>query len=346
MNLNELTETLIDISSVTGDEKEIINFIEEYLTQNKFTGEIIKNEGGLIAYHSKTDSKIALVGHLDTVPIDKEQNRSTDSDNIFGRGSVDMKAGIAVMLNALLDDGSNEIGVFYTAEEGPINQNGLEVLMPILQNDFNIEFAIIMEPTNLECQLGCLGTLNAELKIKGVSSHSARPWIGDNPIYKLNEVLEYLKKNEIEDHLIEGLDFKQTLAATRINGGIANNVIPSEVTLNINFRFLPTLSNEEAIKEIEGKLKTFGEVSIVDVANGAMPNSKSNLVQEFIKATNAKVTSKQAWTDIARFTNINIPAVNYGPGDPLLAHTVNEFINKNQILESYKLLNEYLKSYR
>ncbi len=272
MNLEQLTETLIDIESVTGNEQEILNFIEDYLIKNKFTGEIIKNDGGLIAYHSKSNSKVALVGHVDTVPIVDDQERLSDSEKISGRGAVDMKSGIAVMINTLLDEKSNEVGIFYTAEEGPIKENGLEILMPTLLSEFNIEFAIIMEPTNLECQLGCLGTLNAELIINGKSSHSARPWIGDNPILKMNELLEFLKENEVKEHKIEGLDFKEVISATKIKGGIANNVLPSDIKLNINYRFPPTLTNIEAKNYIMESLGKFGTVEIGDIANGAIPN--------------------------------------------------------------------------
>ena len=346
MNLEQLTETLIDIESVTGNEEEVLTFIEDYLIKNEYLGEIIKNEGGIIAYRSKTKSKIALVGHVDTVPIAEDQKRISDPEIISGRGAVDMKSGIAVMLNTLLDDNSNEVGIFYTAEEGPKKENGLEILMPILQADFDIDFAIVMEPTNLECQLGCLGALNAELKIKGVSSHSARPWIGENPIFKLKELLEFLKENEVKNHKIEGLDFKEVISVTKINGGIANNVIPSEINMNINYRFLPTLSSNEAKDYIEKSFNKFGEVNIEDIANGAMPNLKSKAVEDFIEITKVVTKSKQAWTDIARFSEANIPAINFGPGDPLLAHTSNEFVNKNQILDSYKILLMYLKSYR
>ena len=346
MNLDKLTETLIDIESITGSEGKILSFIEEYLINNKFSGEIIKNDGGLIAYHSKKESKIALVGHVDTVPLDENQERLSDSEKISGRGAVDMKSGIAVMLNALLDENSNEVGIFYTAEEGPINENGLEILMPILQSEFDIKFAVIMEPTNLECQLGCLGALNAEIKIIGISAHSARPWIGENPIFKLNEFIEFLKENEVKEHNIENLEFKETLSLTKINGGVANNVIPPEINININYRFLPTLSNDEAKNYVFESFSKFGEVKIIDIVNGAIPNLESKEVKGFIKSGNLSIKSKQAWTDIARFSEVNIPAVNFGPGDPLLAHTSNEFINKNQILESYKILLKYLKSYR
>ena len=128
MKLEQLTETLIDIESVTGNEQEILTFIEDYLIKNKFTGEIIKNDGGLIAYHSKSNSKVALVGHVDTVPIVDDQERLSDSEKISGRGAVDMKSGIAVMINTLLDEKSNEVGIFYTAEEGPIKENGLDLI--------------------------------------------------------------------------------------------------------------------------------------------------------------------------------------------------------------------------
>ena len=343
MKLEKLTEQLISIESVTGEENEILDFIEEYLKKSPFSGEIIRNGGGIIAYHPTDGLKIALVGHVDTVPIDSNQTYVTDASKIYGRGSVDMKSGIAVMLEVLSNNLENVVSVFYTAEEGPMVNNGLEVLMPILKNDFDVGFAIILEPTNGEVQLGCLGSVNADLKIIGKSAHSARPWMGTNPILKMSEVINYIQNNEIQEHVIDGLTFKQIITLTTISGGSANNVIPSHLNMNINYRFLPTQNEEQAAKFLIDTFSEYGEVSIKNTSNGALPNLQSTKIKEFIDITGAEVTPKQAWTDIARFSYENIPAVNYGPGDPLLAHSPDEFVNMSQIVESYESIVEYLK---
>lgn len=343
MKLDKLTQELIVIESVTGDENKILDFIEEYLQNSEFSGEIIRNNGGIIAYYPSSESSIALVGHVDTVPIDPNQVFINDTSKIYGRGSVDMKSGIAVMLEVLTKNFKDVLAVFYTAEEGPMVNNGLELLMPILKNDFNLEFAVILEPTNGEVQLGCLGSANADLQINGKSAHSARPWMGENPIFKLSEVINFIHDNEIEEHSIDGLLFKQIITATTISGGSANNVIPSYVNLNINFRFLPTQNEVEAAKFLIDTFSKYGDIKIKNTSNGALPNLQSQKVKDFIRITGTEVTPKQAWTDIARFTKENIPAVNYGPGNPLLAHSPDEFVNTNQIVESYELIVKYLK---
>ena len=343
MKLDKLTQELIVIESVTGDENKILDFIEEYLQNSEFSGEIIRNNGGIIAYYPSSESSIALVGHVDTVPVDPNQVFINDTSKIYGRGSVDMKSGIAVMLEVLTKNFKDVLAVFYAAEEGPMVNNGLELLMPILKNDFNLEFAVILEPTNGEVQLGCLGSANADLQINGKSAHSARPWMGENPIFKLSEVINFIHDNEIEEHSIDGLLFKQIITATTISGGSANNVIPSYVNLNINFRFLPTQNEVEAAKFLIDTFSKYGDIKIKNTSNGALPNLQSQKVKDFISITGTEVTPKQAWTDIARFTKENIPAVNYGPGNPLLAHSPDEFVNTNQIVESYELIVKYLK---
>lgn len=343
MNLDKLTEELIAIESVTGEENKILDFIEQYLHSSEFTGELIRNKGGIIAHHPSEASKIALVGHVDTVPIDLNQLQINDSNKIYGRGSVDMKSGIAVMLEILAKNYQNVVAVFYTAEEGPMVNNGLEVLMPILKKDFKIDFAVILEPTNSEVQLGCLGSVNADLQINGKSSHSARPWMGENPILKLSEVINFIQNNEIEEHIIEGLIYKQIITVTTISGGSANNVIPSHINLNVNFRFLPTQNEVEAAQFITNTFSKYGDITIKNTSNGALPNLQSQIVKDFINITGAEVTPKQAWTDIARFSYENIPAVNYGPGNPLLAHSPDEFVNTSQIVESYESIVKYLE---
>ena len=345
MSVDTTLQKLINIESVTGDELLILDFIEEFLSKNNFSGEIIRNDGGIIAIPKNSSQKIALVGHVDTVPVSKTQKiEFDDTDTIPGRGSVDMKGGISLILHSLVEENQDIVGVFYTAEEGPYEKNGLGELMPIILGNKNLEFSIILEPTNCQIELGCLGTLNAKIKLKGIAAHSARPWVGENPIYKIGDISKKVSDNEINLLDIEGLEFKQVLSITTVSSGIANNVIPDEALLNINFRFSPEMSNDDAHNFISHMFSEFGEIEITSSSEGAMPNLDNPNVKNFISSTGLSPNPKQAWTDIARFYSHGIPSVNFGPGDPLLAHTADEHVSRKQLLESYELLMNYLRA--
>ena len=344
MSVDTTLQKLINISSVTGDEILILDFIEEFLSKNNFSGELIRNDGGIIAIPKNSSQKIALVGHVDTVPLSKTQKlKFDDIDLISGRGSVDMKGGISIILHSLVEENQDIIGVFYTAEEGPYEMNGLGDLMPTILNNKNLEFSIILEPTNCEIELGCLGTLNANIKLKGIAAHSARPWVGENPIYKIGDISKKVSDNEITLLDIEGLEFKQVLSITKVSSGIANNVIPDEAILNINFRFSPEMTNDDAQNFINNMFSEFGEIEITSSSEGAMPNIENSNIKNFISSTGLSPNPKQAWTDIARFYSHGIASVNFGPGDPLLAHTADEHVSKKQLLESYELLMNFLR---
>jgi len=343
LNLVDTFLKLISIESETGKEDNILDFIETFLEGNNFQGEIKRNNGGIVAVPSESSKKIALVGHVDTVPVVPNQQYEFENDDLIGgRGSVDMKGGIAVILHSLLENSSEIVGVFYTAEESSYEDNGLNIIMPELLSDFDIDFAIILEPTDNEIQLGCLGSLNATLTISGKAAHSARPWVGDNPIYKVKDVIKLVEDNEINELEIDGLNFKQVMSITKISSGIANNVIPETLKLNLNFRYSPELDGPEAGSYINNLFSDYVEVEILNTSDGAMPNKSEEKISDFIKKTGAVVQPKQAWTDIARFFEHKIPCVNFGPGDPLLAHATNEHVSKKQLLESYELLSGYL----
>jgi len=344
LSVDTTLQKLINISSVTGDEILILDFIEEFLSKNNFSGELIRNDGGIIAIPKNSSQKIALVGHVDTVPLSKTQKlKFDDIDLISGRGSVDMKGGISIILHSLVEVNQDIIGVFYTAEEGPYEMNGLGELMPTILSNKNLEFSIILEPTNCEIELGCLGTLNANIKLKGIAAHSARPWVGENPIYKIGDISKKVSDNEITLLDIEGLEFKQVLSITKVSSGIANNVIPDEAILNINFRFSPEMTNDDAQNFINNMFSEFGEIEITSSSEGAMPNIENSNIKNFISSTGLSPNPKQAWTDIARFYSHGIASVNFGPGDPLLAHTADEHVSKKQLLESYELLMNFLR---
>ena len=344
MNLVDTFLELVSIESETGKEEKILDYINKFLVENKFEGEILRNSGGIIAIPTKSSKKIGLVGHVDTVPVVPNQQYEFNNDDVVGgRGTVDMKGGISIMMHSLIENPSEIISIFYTAEESSYEDNGLNIIMPTLLNDFDLEFAIILEPTNNEIQLGCLGALNATLTLHGKAAHSARPWVGENPVYKVNEVIKLVQDNEINELDIDGLQFKQVMSITKISSGIANNVIPEDLKLNLNFRYSPEINGETASEYIRDLFSNHSDVDIVNTSDGAMPNMGESEINYFIEKTGAVVQPKQAWTDIARFYQNNIPCLNFGPGDPLLAHATNEHISKRQLLESYELLSNYFK---
>ena len=344
MSLDNLTRELISIDSVTGKEDSIIQFIHNYLKKEGYKKDLTLYDGGLIAGDENKEPVIALVGHVDTVPISNKQKTSNESNMLYGRGAVDMKSGLSVMIKTLINyQEKNIIGVFYKGEEGLKEHNGLETLFPQIRNKFSISFGIIFEPTNNEVQLGCQGVINAELKIKGVEAHSARPWLGENAIYKSIPVLEKLRDLNVDSIFVDDLEYKEVVNVTTINGGNAKNVIPGELTCGVNYRFSPDKKNKDAIKSLTDLLSEFGELLILDIAESAYPNKDHESVQKFINLTGVNVEPKQAWTDIARFTQAGIAAVNFGPGDPEFAHKADENISVSDINNCYSLVENFIQ---
>ncbi len=344
MSLGNLTKDLISIDSVTGNEDAILEYIKDYLKKSGYSKNISLYEGGLVAGDNDESSVIAFVGHVDTVPISTNQVSLDESDILYGRGTVDMKSGIAVMIESLINfQEKNIIGVFYKGEEGLKEHNGLETLFPELNSKFNISFGIIFEPTNNDVELGCQGVVNATLRIIGEEAHSARPWLGHNAIYKSIPVLEKLNDLTPEPILVDELEYREVISATTISGGNAKNVIPGEVVLNINYRFSPDKTNDEAVTKLKHLLSNFGELTITDIAESAYPHKNDDNVQKFIDLTGSKVEPKQAWTDVARFTSEGVPAINFGPGNPELAHKADEKIPLSDIEDCYELIKKYIQ---
>ena len=332
MNIVGTLEDLISINSVTGDEESILNFIEDFLIKNNFNGEVVRNDGGIIAVPVDSSKKVALVGHVDTVPVSDTQINTTDNDDlIVGRGTVDMKGGVAVILHALINEGKDIVGVFYTAEEGPYDKNGLGILMPILLSYSELEIAIIMEPTNNQIELGCLGALNATLQINGTAAHSARPWVGKNPIYDISKVTEVVLKNEILDLDIEGLNYKQVLSITKLSEGIAKSY------------------GGKAIVEIDdGADITYNDPEIMD---RMLPSLKKSAGNENVILSNAKTLAE----DYAYYLN-EIPGFLFELGgyntneerEAPAHHTPDFFIDDSSMLLGVKVMTnlalDFLKS--
>lgn len=349
-DLTHTLEWLVNIPSVTGSEGRIATAISERLLPI-WTVAGVQRFGNSLVIGRRTDRPlISLYGHLDTVP-EQDGNGAARIENgrMRGLGTSDMKAGLAVMIHLLEDEGVRSgdydvVGVFYDKEEGPADENGLEDVLKRAPWLVQSEIAIVMEPTDLKLELGCNGTMNADVIFRGKAAHSARPWLGDNAVTKAGEWLATMNTLEPRSEVIAGLEYREVFTVTRAHGGIANNVVPSEFRLNLNHRFPPSVTVAEAETRLRQLAAPADEVVIRDFAPaGAIPEGNKHLLR-LEGLLGGERLAKQGWTDVARLTAAGIPAVNYGPGDPLLAHQAGESIALAGLEVAYSVMRLFLGS--
>ena len=346
----ELTRELCDIESVSGNEKQLADAIETALSSYAHL-ELLRDGNAIVA---KTNlgrsSRVIIAGHIDTVPVAgnlPSKLMSFEREQvIFARGAVDMKAGVAVMLKlaATVTDPSKDISwVFYDQEEVEASRNGLGRLIRNHPDLIQGDFAVLCEPTAGTVEGGCNGTMRVELSFSGKKAHSARPWMGENAIHKMQSALAVLSSYQPAEVLVDGLSYKESLNAIMVSGGIATNVIPDQATLTVNYRFAPDKSIADATSVLK-QLFIDAEMSVVDAASGARPGLESPEAISFVAAVKASVNPKYGWTDVARFSEMGIPAVNYGPGDPNKAHADDENLPVSQIYGCESGLRNWLTS--
>jgi succinyl-diaminopimelate desuccinylase len=293
---------------------------------------------------------VVIAGHIDTVPLaDNLQTRLETIDGvdyIWGRGTVDMKAGVAVQLHvaATLPDPAVDVTwMWYDHEEVSAELNGLGRLAANRPDLFTGDFAILGEPSNSRIEGGCNGNLRIEVRAFGTRSHSARSWVGENAIHKIVPVLDTLAAYSPRSVEVDGLVYREGLNAVGVSGGVAGNVIPDEAMVHINYRFAPSRSVDEAIAHMH---ELFGDydIRVVDAAEGARPGLDAPIARQFVEAVGVEPAPKYGWTDVARFSAMGIPAVNYGPGDPLKAHADDERCSIDQIVECERGLRSWLSA--
>ena len=333
----ELTRELVDIESVSGNEGQIADAIEQALASCPHLS--ITRDGNAIV--AKTNlglpKQVVIAGHIDTVPVAANLPSKLMSFEreqvIWGRGTVDMKAGLAVMLKLAAEITKpvmDVVWVFYDQEEIEATKNGLGRLVRNHPELIKGSFAILCEPTAATIEGGCNGTMRVELALSGIKAHSARPWMGSNAIHKLGGALHILNAYIPEEIEVDGLIFRESLNAVMVSGGVATNVIPDQATLTLNYRFAPSRSVEDATEYLK-KMFPDNDFSVVDSASGARPGMNSPEAMAFVDAVQAPVNPKYGWTDVSRFSEMGIPAVNYGPGDPNKAHADDENVPASQI---------------
>lgn len=348
----ELTRQLCNIASVSGDECAIADAVEAMLGAHAAHLSVTRDGDTLIARTELgRERRVAIAGHLDTVPINDNLpvrdmvDDASGEPMIWGRGTVDMKAGVAVQLALaieLVDPAVDLTWIWYDHEEVASDLSGLGRAMRHHPHLFEADFAILGEPSNGTIEGGCNGTLRARVSVGGKRAHSARSWMGVNAIHRAGALLERLSVFEPERIVVDGLEYREGLNAVRIDGGVAGNVIPDRCSFDVNYRFAPSRSGEEAAAFVRAFFDDADEVEIIDLAPGARPGLDAPLAQRFVVAVGQEPKAKFGWTDVSRFSALGIPAVNFGPGDPLLAHADDERVPVAQIESSAAALRAWL----
>jgi succinyl-diaminopimelate desuccinylase len=341
-----LTAALVDIPSVSGDEKPLTDEIEEALSALPHL--TVHRDGHAIVARTTLGrpERVILAGHTDTVPVAGNLPSRLDGPKLFGCGTTDMKSGVAVQLRlaATVTEPRRDVTyVFYDCEEVAADRNGLLRLSRNSPELLAGDFAVLMEPSSAEIEGGCQGTLRAEVTVAGQRAHTARSWMGRNAIHEAAAVLDVLRGYTPREPEVDGLRYHEGLNAVGIRGGVAGNVVPDQCAILVNYRFAPDRSGEQAADFVRSMFSAW-PVQVLDVAEGARPGLGQAAAAEFVAAVGGTPRAKLGWTDVARFSALGIPAVNYGPGISEIAHTADEYVETGKIAECEARLRAWLNA--
>jgi len=341
------TRELCAIPSVTGGEAAVADAVEA-LARSR--GLACDRAGNTLVVESPADARpsVGLFGHLDTVPPHPDDGAArVEGARVYGRGASDMKGGVAVMEALAAEDSSGwpvrPVFVYYDREEGPYRDNGLEALFARRGDLAGLAFGICLEPTDLRVEAGCCGSVHATLHFDGRQAHSARPWQGENAIHKAAPVLSALAARGTAEVEHRGLRFVEAMSATVAQGGSARNVIPDFFRVNVNFRFAPGRSLDQACDEFRSIAGSLARVEFTDLAPAGEVASGPWL-DALLTATGAAIEAKQAWTDVARLGARGVPAVNFGPGEGAQAHRPGESVPVRNLETAWRVLSRFLRT--
>ncbi|MCU1579150.1 MAG: succinyl-diaminopimelate desuccinylase [Rhodoglobus sp.] len=340
----QLTRQLCDIESVSGNERAIADAIEASLAEASHL-ELIRDGDAIVARTNLgRERRVVIAGHIDTVPVNANLPVREEDGYLVGRGTVDMKGGVAVALKLAAELSAPAVDVtwiWYDHEEVESRLNGLGRLASTRPDLLAGDFAILGEPTGAAVEGGCNGTARIDIRLHGVRAHSARSWVGHNAIHDAAGVLAILAAYVPAEIEVDGLVYREGLNAVGISGGVAGNVIPDEAVVSVNYRFAPSRTGDVAIAHLLDVFAGY-DVEITDLAEGARPGLDAALAQQFLAAVGGVAAPKYGWTDVARFSALGIPAVNYGPGDPLKAHADDERVAVEEIVACERGLRAWL----
>ena len=339
-----LTAQLVDTPSVSGEEGPLTDDIEDALRSLPHLT-VHRDGHAIVAWTTLgRPERVILAGHVDTVPVAGNLPSHLEGSRLYGCGTTDMKSGLAVQLRlaASLTSPRRDVSyVFYDCEEVAADRNGLLRLSRHRPELLAGDFAVLMEPSGGEIEGGCQGTLRAEVTVAGQRAHTARSWMGRNAIHEAGAVLDVLRAYTPREPEVDGLRYHEGLNAVAIRGGVAGNVVPDECAITVNYRFAPDLSGEAAAEVVRSVFSAW-PVTVLDVANGARPGLDQSAAAEFAAVVGGTPRAKLGWTDVARFSALGIPAVNYGPGISEIAHTAGEYVEIAKIAECESRLRAWL----
>ncbi len=341
-----LTAALVDIESVSRDEATIADAVESALAPLQHLH--VERAGNTIVARTSIGraERVAIGGHLDTVPLNANLPSRLEGDTLYGLGSCDMKGGVAVGLRlaATVAQPSRDVTyVFYECEEIEAAHNGLGRLASTRPDLLKADFAILMEPSNAVVEAGCQGTMRVDIVVRGERAHSARSWMGVNAIHAATPVLQRLAAYEPRTPDIDGLTYREGLNAVGISGGVAGNVLPDECRISVNHRFAPDRDEEQALAHLREVLDGY-ELVLCDSAPGAMPGLDRPAAAAFVAAVGGEVAPKFGWTDVSQFSALGVPAVNFGPGNPSLAHTQAESVPVAHLVHCEATMRRWLEA--
>ncbi|HEX4723964.1 MAG TPA: succinyl-diaminopimelate desuccinylase [Pseudonocardiaceae bacterium] len=347
----ELTAVLLDVPSVSGNEAILADAVHDALAAQAKHLELARSGNTVLARTNLgRPARVVFAGHLDTVPVnDNLPHRRTGSGAdlvLHGCGAADMKSGDAVLLTlaAGVPDPVHDVTfIFYDCEEVEATRNGLGRIERELPDWLHGDLAVVCEPSNAGIEAGCQGTMRVEVRTTGRRAHTARAWMGENAIHAMGAALRTLDSYQPRRVDIDGCEYHEGLQAVGIRGGVAGNVVPDECVLTVNHRFAPDRSVEQAEAHLRDVFDGY-DVTVVDRAPAALPGLTVPLARQLITATGGTPVAKLGWTDVARFAALGIPAVNFGPGDPTLAHTQAEHVPAAHITKCADVLRRFISS--
>ena len=341
----DLTAALVDVPSVSGEEAALADAVQAALATQAPHLQLLRSGDTVLA---RTDlgrpQRVLLAGHLDTVPTADNLPSRRSGGVLYGCGTSDMKSGDAMILHlaaTVLEPVCDLTVVLYDCEEVEATRNGLRRIEREHPEWLVAHLAIVAEPTAGLVEAGCQGTLRATVRTRGRRAHSARSWLGDNAIHAAGEMLARLGRYQSRSVDIDGCTYREGMQAVGVSGGVAGNVVPDACEISVNFRFAPDRSLSDAQAHVRKMLDGF-ELEFTDGAPGALPGLNAPAAREFLAAIGVTPVAKYGWTDVSRFAALGIPALNYGPGDPNLAHTREEHVQIDRITACTELLRRYL----
>ncbi len=346
-DLLKLSAALVDIPSVSHDERAVTDHLEAMLRPVPWL-ELTRVGENLVARTSLgRDRRLVLAGHTDTVPPNGNERARIDGDVLWGLGSCDMKSGVAVLAELARTVAAPAVDttyVFYECEEVDSRSNGIERLFRERPDLVAGDAALLAEPTSARVEAGCQGTMRVEVTVTGERAHTARAWLGRNAIHRLGPVLSAVAAYDGRRVTIDGCEFREGLQVVRVAGGVANNVVPDRATATLNHRFAPDRTPAEAEAHVREVVGEVDDLEVTDLAPAAPPALGHPLLQAVLEASGGVACGKLGWTDVARFAAHGVPATNFGPGDPSLAHSAAERVSRAEIDSVYRVLRSVLEA--